>query len=518
MRCIMVMYDSLNRHMLPCYPGVLDQPGRAERAYAQAHAPNFQRLAQRAATFDTSYVCSMPCMPARRDFHTARPNFLHTSWAPLQPYDDSVPAMLDAAGVHTHLATDHYHYFEDGGANYHNRYSTWRGFRGQEGDPWWGHAGAFEPPKHVNGKDRLQDWVNRTQLHGEEDWPQTQTFNAGLEFIAHNKDADHWLCHIETFDPHEPFTTCPAYKAHYPSAYNPDEQGIADWPAYGRREDYDISDEQFDEVRRNYAALVTQCDANLGRVLDMMDRHDMWKDTMLVVWTDHGFMLGEHGWVAKNLPPMYDEVARTPMLVWDPRHPEAAGQRRGSLVQPAIDLGPTLLEFFGVEPTEHMMGRSIRPVIADDTPIREAGIFGYFGDRVNITDGRHVYMRGAATENNGPLHEYTLMPMRMRGFMDPATGATAAMPEHPFGFAEPFHPIRYDRRPAGEPKNDLHDNSLLFDTVDDPAQDHPLDLHDAAQSELVERLSDRMTALMREAEAPAEQFARMGLSAQAAAV
>jgi hypothetical protein len=47
-----------------------------------------------------------------------------------------MPEMLKKAGIYTHLVTDHLHYFEDGGATYHNRFSTWEYFRGQEGDPW----------------------------------------------------------------------------------------------------------------------------------------------------------------------------------------------------------------------------------------------------------------------------------------------------------------------------------------------------------------------------------------------
>lgn len=97
MRAVMVMFDSLNRHLLQTY------------GCDWTHTPNFQRLARRAATFDTSYVCSMPCMPARRDLHTGRPNFLHRAWGPVEPFDDSMPQRLREAGVHTHLATDHYH-------------------------------------------------------------------------------------------------------------------------------------------------------------------------------------------------------------------------------------------------------------------------------------------------------------------------------------------------------------------------------------------------------------------------
>ena len=78
-------------------------------------------------------------MPARREMHTGRHNFLHRSWGPLEPFDDSIPEMLaESAGVHTHKCTDHYHYWEDGGATYHNRYSTYDLVRGQEGDLWKG--------------------------------------------------------------------------------------------------------------------------------------------------------------------------------------------------------------------------------------------------------------------------------------------------------------------------------------------------------------------------------------------
>src|SRR5436305_821383 len=113
MKAIMVMFDSLNRHFLPPY------------GCDWTHAPNFARLAERTVTFERSYVCSMPCMPARRDLHTGRPNFLHRSWGPIEPFDDSMPHLLREAGVHTHLATDHYHYLEEGGATYHTRYNPW---------------------------------------------------------------------------------------------------------------------------------------------------------------------------------------------------------------------------------------------------------------------------------------------------------------------------------------------------------------------------------------------------------
>ena len=152
MKAIMVMFDSLNRRMLAPY------------GCDWVQTPNFARLAQRTATFDTCYVGSMPCMPARRELHTGRYNFLHAGWGPLEPFDDSMPEILSHNGIYTHLVSDHYHYWEDGGAHYNTRYNSWEFSRGQEGDPWKGVVGEIAIPDNINGKGRRQDWVNRPYI------------------------------------------------------------------------------------------------------------------------------------------------------------------------------------------------------------------------------------------------------------------------------------------------------------------------------------------------------------------
>ncbi len=292
MKAIMVMFDSLNRHLLPPY------------GCDWTHAPNFSRLAQRTVTFDKSYVCSMPCMPARRDLHTGRPGFLHRGWGPLEPFDDSLPELLRAQGVHSHLASDHYHYWEDGGANYHTRYSTWEFFRGQEGDPWIGQVAKPEIPPNINGKGKAQDWINRPFTHSEATHPQAQTFEAGLKFIERNQAEDNWFLQIECFDPHEPFFSPERYRNLYPHDY---DGPLFDWPGYRPVQE---TPSQIEHSRMEYAALLAMCDEQLGKVLDAMDRHNLWEDTMLVVWTDHGFLLAEHGCWAKNWTPLYEQVSR----------------------------------------------------------------------------------------------------------------------------------------------------------------------------------------------------------------
>ena len=124
MKVIFVLFDSLNRRSL-------------ERLWRQPAARRTSSASPRAASRSTShYVGSLPCMPARRDMHTGRLTFLHRGWGPLEPFDNSFAEILHRAACTRTSSSDHYHYWEDGGATYHTRYDTFEFVRGQERDPW----------------------------------------------------------------------------------------------------------------------------------------------------------------------------------------------------------------------------------------------------------------------------------------------------------------------------------------------------------------------------------------------
>ena len=488
MKAIMVMFDSLNRHMLPPYGS------------DAVKAPNFSRLAARCATFDNCYVGSMPCIPARRELHTGRYNFLHRSWGPLEPFDDSMPELLGRNGVYAHLVSDHPHYWEDGGATYHTRYRSWEFFRGQEGDPWKGHVADPPMPPMVASGPRMsglvrQDWVNRQYMATEDLHPQTLTFDAGAAFIRENARADRWFLQIETFDPHEPFFVHQQYQDLYPHAYG---GAHFDWPGYGPATGQ--SGEEIAHIRAQYAALATMCDRSLGRVLDLMDEHNLWKDTLLIVCTDHGYLLGEHGWWAKTVQPWFSEVARTPLFVWDPRERQA-GVRRKSLVQ-MIDFAPTILDYFGVRVPIDMQGRPLRDTIKDDTPVREAALFGTFGGQVNVTDTRYVYMRGEPNAADVPLYNYTLMPMHMRSrfSVKELLGHELAAA---FTFTKGVRPLRIAAKPFAGARSF---GTILFDLAADPDQKRPI-----VDEQVELRMAGLLVGLMRANDAPAEQYRRLGL-------
>ncbi len=493
MRAIMVMFDSLNRHMLPPY------------GCDWTHAPNFRRLAERCVTFDNSYICSMPCMPARRELHTGRPNFLHRSWGPLEPFDDSVPQILHQNGTSSHLISDHYHYWETGGATYHAQYSTWQFNRGQEGDPWMGQV-ADPPLLKAAGQNanedfwHRQDRVNREFMKDLSKQPQSKTFADGLDFIRRNHQDDNWFLQIETFDPHEPFFTQRVFRDLYPDLFHDGDAPLFDWPKY---EQVEQSSDLVDQCRGHYAALLSMCDNSLGKVLDTMDELDLWEDTMLIVWTDHGFLLSEHGWWGKGRMPWFNHLANTPFFVWDPRAGNT-GERRQSLVQPAIDLGPTLLDFFGLDRTDDMRGSNLKDAIERDASVRDAAIFGTHGGHVNVTDGTHVYMRSCAGPENDPLYNYTLMPTHMRNMFKPEELQEIELAD-PLPFSKGCRVMRIPS--LGVRSWNQHEfGTRLYDLQSDPNQSSPIN-DDSVETHMIDHLKERMHYY----DAPEEQYERLGL-------
>ena len=487
MKAVMVMYDSLNREMLSPY------------GCDWIPTPNFHRLAEHSVTFDRNYVGSMPCMPARRELHTGRYNFEHRSWGPIEPFDDSMPEILRNNGIYSHLSTDHDHYWQDGGATYHSRYSSFDFSRGQEGDTWKVNPALVEAVQQhrMPGRVNYYDLANREYMDRECRMSQAVTFQAGLEFIEKHHSLDNWFLQIETFDPHEPFFTQPEWKERFAHEYKGE---LGDWPPYY----FDTEGEDaVAHMRMEYAALITMCDHYLGKVLDKMDEYDLWKDTLLIVNTDHGFLLGEHGWWSKSIMPVYEEISHTPFFLFDPRCPGAAGSRRAQLTQ-TIDIAPTVLDFFGLPIPKDMEGKSLLPVVEEKKAVHDYVLFGYHDGHCNITDGRWVYMK--APIDSAPFYEYTLMPTHMA-----ARFSVQELQEMELAGAFSFTKnVKTLKIRAKEGMNhQANFGSKLFDLQSDPRQEAPL-----IDDEKAAELANEMLRLMRADDCPKERFARFGFPAE----
>ncbi|HEX6115311.1 MAG TPA: sulfatase-like hydrolase/transferase [Geminicoccaceae bacterium] len=252
------------------------------------------------------------------------------------------------------------------------------------------------------------------------------------------------------------------------------------------------------------------CDAYFGRLLDYFDEHDLWRDTALILTTDHGFLLSEHEWWGKNRMPYYEEISHIPLFVYHPEFAGEGGKRRSMLTQ-TIDLMPTLLDVFGIAPPPEVRGHSLLPCLGDVRQLREIGIFGMFGGPIGATDGRFAYYLFAQDLLAPRLYEYTLMPTHLRTMFTPEELRTAALAE-PFDFTKGAPVLRYDALPHAM-RAPMHDfrgfgdvGTVLFDLAADPRQERPL------RDEAIEvRLKAGIAAVLQAHDAPDELFARYGV-------
>nr|WP_321524125.1 sulfatase-like hydrolase/transferase [uncultured Cohaesibacter sp.] len=501
MRTVFLLFDSLNRHMLEPYGG------------STVPTPNFNRLAARCATFEKHYVGSMPCMPARRDMLTGRLGFLHRSWGPVEPFDVCfTEELMEQKGTYSHLATDHFHYWEDGGATYHNRYDSYDLIRGQEGDPWvpaacpdWQALRALVHEKQYSEKPRSyprKNMVNRERIRSEEDFPSHKTVEAGLQFIDRNKACDNWFLQIECFDPHEPFQAPDRFKEPFRTDWNGPAR---DWPPYDRVGESELESE---ELRANYRATLSHCDYLLGRILDAFDDQDLWKDTALIVTTDHGFLLGEHDFWAKNRMNLYEELAHIPLFLHDPRHP-CPGERVDALTQ-TPDLCATFMDLYEASMAPEMQGLSLLPMLKG-SPGHEAVMFGFFGGAVNVTDGHHTYFRYPFDLAEQDIYQYTLMPTHIFDFFADAELEKATLVP-PFSFSRnmpllrvPVHETSAMYKTYG-PGCLMENTTVLYDLDADPGQTTPLD-----DPECEARMVSLLSRLMEQVDAPTEAWLRLRL-------
>lgn len=126
------------------------------------------------------------------------------------------------------------------------------------------------------------------------------------------------------------------------------------------------SDQEFaDDVRRHYAACVSYADAQVGRLLQKLEQLKLSDDTIVVLWGDHGWHLGEHAVWGKHT--LFEESLRSPLIVAYPSIPHP-GKNTDSIVE-TLDLFPTLTQLTGLPDPDFVDGVSLLPILkTPDSP------------------------------------------------------------------------------------------------------------------------------------------------------
>lgn len=507
MKTVFILCDTVNRRMIDIYNS------RGEEA---ARMPHLNRLAQRGVVFDNHWCGSAPCMPARKDIMTGRLNFLEKPWGAIEPYEQTLQTLLAEKNVHTMMFSDHSHYVIPGGENYTKGFTAWEVFRGQEGDPWCVTPDKTgirreQRPEGFKGEYSESETANRRRLKAEADYPSVKTLSSAARWLEENHEADNFMLWAEAFDPHEPYDVPNSYLM----LYEEDYQGFdANHPNY---QPNIFSEEETRHLKNRCKALMTMTDAHIGEILDVMDRYNMWEDTMVIFTTDHGFHLGEHGYMAKNYMAPYNEVFHIPLIA---AAPGVKPGRSRALTQ-NIDVMPTILEYFQADKKMHypIHGKSLLPVLRGEKETQHEGIiFGYFGKQVAYTDGTYVYIRAAKDESNRPLNVYTAVPSILRQYF----GADDAVKAEDYDKIEmgrfltwtnyPVYRIPADiitfRNPSQEfsTRSRYNAENLLFNIREDYRQEHPIE-DENLENTYIHKLKD----CMKEHDALPEQYERLGI-------
>jgi arylsulfatase A-like enzyme len=135
-----------------------------------------------------------------------------------------------------------------------------------------------------------------------------------------------------------------------------------------------MPDEYARQLKHGYLAAISFVDAQVGRLLDELERLEMSSNTIIVLWGDHGWKLGEHDAWAKHSNVEND--TRVPLIVSVPGMP-SAGRKTASLVE-LVDVYPTLAELAGLPAPDGLEGLSFKPVLDNPTRTWKTAAFSQF--------------------------------------------------------------------------------------------------------------------------------------------
>ena len=136
-----------------------------------------------------------------------------------------------------------------------------------------------------------------------------------------------------------------------------------------------ITDAQARRQRHAYFACVSYIDAQVGKVLGELKRLDLDRNTIVVLWGDHGWHLGEHGIFGKHTN--FEVAARSPLIIKTPDMPHA-GQSTDALAE-TVDIYPTLADLCGLKAPADLPGVSLRSILGDPNRRVKDGAFSFFG-------------------------------------------------------------------------------------------------------------------------------------------
>ena len=362
--------------------------------------PNLDALADTSFVFENAYVTQPVCTPARSSLLTGL--YPHTTGQ----VRNAIP-MRDDTSTIAELAPSDYHCAYFGKWHLGNDTSAQHGFAewvpvGKDAadastsrsyEAFLERNGVELPPAHVRpggdgaASERAVARANLPEHLTQAAW----VSNEAIDFFG-RQSGPPFLLFVNFFEPHPP------YSGPLGDLYGPEDLPVG--PAFlkqpvgaslfntARAEFYLAGDHREDSVagcdghdlhteagwralRAQYFANITLVDRQVGRMIAALDEAGLMDDTIIVVTSDHGEMLGDHGLLEKRA--FYEESARVPFILRVPALSKEQTSVPGNFGH--IDLVPTLLELMGAEPPDHLQGESGAAVLRGEATLESNDVF-----------------------------------------------------------------------------------------------------------------------------------------------
>lgn len=340
-----------------------------------AKTPNLDKIAGKGVLFERAYSQYPLCNPSRASLMTGlRPDTigvydLQTNLRNQVPYVVTLPQLFRQNG----------YYVARVGKIYHYGVPRQIGTDGMDDPKSWDYK--FNPV----GRDRTEEskihlltkggytntigfamaWLN---MDGpDEDQTDAKGVTETIRLLEQHKDGPFFIA-MGFFRPHTPWIAPQKYYDMYPldeiklpKRDAESDKALPDITRQIHPDDYGLSEKDLKDCIRGYYASISFVDAQIGRLMEAVDKLGLSENTLIVFWSDHGFLLGEHGQWMKQL--LFNPGPQMPMLIYDP-----SAKGNGKACERAVelvDLYPTIADWAGLKAPSNLEGYSLRPLLED---------------------------------------------------------------------------------------------------------------------------------------------------------